>query len=264
MAQAAKQFNFKNVDKLQKDGRKLLKGGMFSKKNPDDAEKKFEEARKELRRMKPATFEVVKRWLSILEDLAQAQEDMNLPNAAAKSMEEAARQATSNKKIDVKNELISKAPYYYQQASVYYLQNSQYEKSCKMLLQAADITCEIGQGNEEAIADAIKLYDQSCSIEETEKRYQMCHEFFDAAVKFCINNNKFVPANDFLERQIKQYENDTEKYYQRIFRNVCSLMVIQFYLKDVKSAQRIFNEALVCKTCKHHIIFFFVFCFFSL
>ena len=34
--------------KLMKEGHKLAKGGIFSKANPDDAEKKYEKARKKV------------------------------------------------------------------------------------------------------------------------------------------------------------------------------------------------------------------------
>jgi len=63
----------------------------------------------------------------------------------------------------------------------------------------------------------------------------MCHEFFDAAVKFCVENRRFKDATSFLERQIKQYENDSIKYVKRIYRNIISLMIISFALKKMSN-----------------------------
>ncbi|ETO33227.1 hypothetical protein RFI_03880, partial [Reticulomyxa filosa] len=46
----------------------------------------------------------------------------------------------------------------------------------------------------------------------------------------------------FLERQIKQYDYDITQFIKRIHRNICSIMIIHLYLKNVKEAQRVFNE----------------------
>ena len=48
MAQAKNDYAIQQGQKLLKEGNKLAKGGFFSKANPDEAEKKYEAARKKV------------------------------------------------------------------------------------------------------------------------------------------------------------------------------------------------------------------------
>lgn len=47
-----------------------------------------------------------------------------------------------------------------------------------------------------------------------------------------------------MDRQIKMFGKDPEKFDKRIWRNICSKMVVQLHLKDVKMAQSIYYEGV--------------------
>jgi len=222
----------KEAAALLKQGQKLAKGGMFSKKNPDDAEKMFEEARKKLRPIRPVTEEVAIVLLPALEGLANARYEMNLFYGAAEILEEAARTVSS-----LRGENCPEAVGYLQQSAVYWRMNKQYEKASKTLQQAA-----IAAGTRD-VDEGLKIFDQCLEIMEVENRFKTCHEFFDAAVKFAVENKRYSKAMEYLDRQIKQYERDIDQFIRRIHRNVCSTMIIYFHLKSVKEAQRVFEQA---------------------
>jgi len=220
------------ADKLYKKGLKMLKGNLFSKGKPEEAEKVLIEGKNKLRFLKPRTEASVDLLLQILEAITECQFGMNLFNTAGQTMEEAYRLTTEMKAF------AAKSPQYLQKAAYYYQMSSQFEQACKLLQKSAEL---IGDND---IDEAIKIFDQCVSIEETENRYQLCHEFFDAAVKFCVDRRRFKEATNFLERQIKQYENDSIKFVKRIYRNIISLMIINFAQKNVKQAQQIYYEAV--------------------
>ncbi len=74
---------------------------------------------------------------------------------------------------------------YYREAAVYWRTNRQYEQACKTLQKAAVM---IGKFDDE---EAIKVFSECCEIEEDEKRFKLCHPFFEAAVKFCVAQKRY-------------------------------------------------------------------------
>lgn len=173
---------------IMKQAKKLKDGGVFRKRNPDEAEKLYQKAKKIFRFMKPATFESLSLYLECLQSLSDVQEDMNLNNAAAKSMDEATRACMNHTLKDEKQIKTIKISCvkYHKKASYFYRLNKQYELACKNLKNAAYV-----MGNDLGdIEKAIELLSDMCAVQEDEQRYHMCHEFFDAAVKFTIVNKR--------------------------------------------------------------------------
>jgi len=216
---------------LFKRGQKLAKGGIFAKKNPDDAEKLFEEARKKLRPIRPVTEDVCVVLLPILEELASVRYEMNQFHGAATILEEAARTVKSVKQNSPEEVM------YLRQSAGYQRMNKQYEPASKTLQQAALIA-----GTRD-VEEGLNIFDESLDIMVVENRFKTCHEFYDAAVKFAVENKKYLKAIQYLQQQIKQFERDINQFIRRIHRNICSIMIIHFHLKNVKDAERVFAEA---------------------
>mmetsp|Transcript_13020 Transcript_13020/g.20692 ORF Transcript_13020/g.20692 Transcript_13020/m.20692 type:complete len:350 (-) Transcript_13020:6-1055(-) len=221
--------------KFMKQGHKLAKGGMFSKSNPDDAEKEYEKARKKFRFIKPASVESVGLHLEALEALATVREAMNLNNSAASAMEEAAR--TCQNAVDNKMpQFAAKMAKYLQRGAYFYRLNGQFDLASKLLVRAANSVQDLNEG--------IKLLDEACCIQEEENRFKTCHEFYDGAVKLLLENRRYKDAMQFIDRQNKMYGKDAELYAKRLWRNVLSKMIIMFHLKDVKQAQQMYLQGV--------------------
>ena len=107
---------------------------------------------------------------------------MNLNNSAASAMEEAARtcQNAADKKID---KFLPNMPKYLEKGATFYQLNNQYDLASRLLIKAAN--------QQEDIMAAIELLDRSCDIQESENRNKTCHEFFDASVKFLLENKRY-------------------------------------------------------------------------
>jgi len=218
-----------------KQGNKLAKGGLFSKSNPEDAEKEYEKARKKFRFIKPASVESTGLYLESLECLASVREQMNLNNHAASAMEEAARAIENAADANMKD-FVPKLSGCLQRGSYFYRINSQFDLASKLLIRAASGEADINA--------AIKMLDDACQIQEDENRFKTCHAFYDGAVKFLVENKRYKDASAFLDRQNKMFIKDMELYGKRIWRNIMSKMIIQFHLKDVHAAQQIFYEGM--------------------
>eukprot|EP01083_Nonionella_stella_P295551 1004464_1 len=233
MAQA--NYNIEEGKKFMKQGNKLAKGGIFSKSNPDDAEKLYEKARKKFRFIKPPTAQSVQLHLESLEALATVRETMNLNNSAASAMEEAARtcQNAADKKIE---QFLPQIPQYLERGAYFYRLNRQYDLASRLMIKAAN--------NNQDINAALKMLDLACEIQEEENRYITCHEFFDGAVKWCLTNKRYKDADVFIDRQNKMYGKEPEKFDKRIWRNILSKMIIQFHLKNVNVAQSMYYKGV--------------------
>eukprot|EP01083_Nonionella_stella_P003332 9512_1 len=227
--------NMEEGKKLLKQGHKLAKGGLFSKANPDEAEKAFEKARKKFRFMKPMTQQSVALYLESLEAIASVRDTMGLNNSAASAMEEASRacQNAADKKI---TNFVAKIPEYLQRGAYFYRLNNQYDLASRMIIKAAT--------QQQDINTALTTLDLACDIQEEENRFKTCHEFYDASVKFCLENKRYKNALEFLDRQNKMYGKAPETYHKRIWRNILSKLIIQFHLKDVKMAQNMYYQGV--------------------
>eukprot|EP00483_Globobulimina_turgida_P005653 UN05663 len=126
-------------------------------------------------------------------------------------MEEAARtcQNAADKKIE---QFLPKIASYLERGAYFYRLNRQYDLASKLMIKAAI--------NNPDLNAALKMLDMACEIQEEENRYITCHEFFEGAVKFCLNNKRFKDADAFLDRQNKMYGRDAEKFDKRIWRNI--------------------------------------------
>jgi len=223
--------------KCLKQGHKMAKGGLFSKSDPDNAEKQYEKARKKFRFIKPQTEESVTLYLESLESLSAVRETMRLNNSAAAAMEEAARACESAFDKDPKMEpFLQRIPHFLERGAYFYRLNNQYDKASKLLVQSAKHIKEVDE--------AVSKLELAVEIQEEENRYVTCHEFFDAAVKWCCDHRQWKTADEFLNRQIVMFGKDADKFDKRIWRNICSKMVLQFHLKDVKMAQSMYYEGV--------------------
>ena len=220
--------------KLINKGDKLLKGSFFAKKKPNEAEKSYEAAKKIIRFLKPVTLESTMLYITTLNGLKNAQEAQSFWNSAGKSMEEAARLCVNSKFDKIK----SKAYEYYDKAGYYFRMNGQYDHASKQIQKAAELLGEID------VDGGIKLFKKCVSINEDELRHRQTQEFFDAAIRFCIVKKRYKDAIEFMERQMKEYEFDRFDLRKRIYRNTVSIVIIYCYIKDVKSAQKVFYDHL--------------------
>merc|ERR1712087_206676 len=93
-------------------------------------------------------------------------------------------------------------------------------------------------GNTADIDAALAHLDLALEVQENESRFRTCAKFYDASVKFAVEKRRFAECAKFLDRQNAMMANDAEKFAKRIWRNVCSKMVLKLHLKDVKGAQR--------------------------
>lgn len=131
--------------------------------------------------------------LESLEALSTVRETMNLNNSAASAMEEAARtcQNAADKNIQ---QFVVKIPQYLERGAYFYRLNNQFDLASRLLVKAANHTQDINA--------AIQILNTACEIQEEENRYKTCHEFYEASVKFLLENKRYKVCHTFAIQSI--------------------------------------------------------------
>jgi len=174
-------------------------------------------------------------YLESLEALAKVRETMNLNNSAASAMEEAARVCQNAAEQEITH-FESNIAQYLARGAYFYRLNNQYDLASSLLIKSAKNTKDIDA--------ALAHLDLALEIQEEEGRFRTSAQFYDAAVKFACEQRRFADCAKFLDRQNAMMAKDAEKFAKRIWRNICSKMVLSLHLKDVKAAQRAYLQGV--------------------
>ena len=145
----------------------------------------------QFRFIKPQTKESVTLYLESLESLATVRETMSLNNSAASAMEEAARACENAHEKDAKMEaFLERIPHFLERGAYFYRLNNQYDLASRLLVKSARHISDVDE--------AVNKLELAVEIQEEENRYVTCHEFYDAAVKWCCDNRQWKVWSEWL------------------------------------------------------------------
>jgi len=214
---------------LMKEGDTLLKGGFFTKSDPEKAVKKYEEGMKKFRGVIPMTDQSLQLLLKACNKTGNLNNKLRYYTKAAKSFEEGA-------KVLMKKELDpEQACQLFQLASGSCRMATNFDQCGKMMLKAA----EASQQSETKIQLAI----QSCDIMIEEERMGTSRDHFQKAVNIIMKEGAYGEAIGLLLKQVEainalsQSQNNTTLY-----QSMLSIICIYLFQKNREQAHDASNQ----------------------
>jgi len=166
-----------------------------------------------------------------LEMSAQASDQINSPNQAARDYEALA-------KIHRNKGRHEKAWAAFEKAARYYRLNNQIDTAASALVQAAKVADEAKNS-----AECTRLYNLAVSIYEDEEEKAISSEStFKAAINYLVNAGRYAEARQMITRQNVVYRRKFDVYAHEIHFNYLSTIILFLHEDKLPEASQFFDS----------------------
>jgi len=205
-----------------KEGDKLLKGGFFSRGDPEKAYRKWEQALVKFRGVIPATEESINLLLNALKKTGTLKSKLGYYTEAGNAFEEAAR------RLKEKNKDPEQACKLYEQAAENARLAGNHDVCGKYFLRAAEVS-EISEKK-------VEIAKKSCDILIEEERIATSRDHFIRAVNVVMKEKAYQVALDMLLMQIDELSKLSSQGSSTLSQAQLSVIVIYLFLKNRSAA----------------------------